>query len=126
MVTTTLEEWRRRGQWFEHRGHPIFYVDEQRGPGPTLLLVHGFPTSSWDWADLWPLIAPRFGRLIAVDMIGFGYSAKPDDYDYDLVDQATLHESLLSRLAVRQTHLLVHDYGVSVAHELLSRHLERR
>jgi pimeloyl-ACP methyl ester carboxylesterase len=120
-----LEDWRRRGQWFEHRGHPIFYVDEQRGAGPTLLLVHGFPTSSWDWTDLWPLIAPRFGRLIAVDMIGFGFSAKPPDYDYDLVDQATLHESLLSRLGVRQTHLLVHDYGVSVAQELLARHRER-
>jgi len=121
-----LEEWRRRGQWFEHRGHPIFYVDEQRGPGPTLLLIHGFPTSSWDWTDLWPLIAPRFGRLIAVDMIGFGYSAKPADYDYDLVDQATLHETLLSRLGVRKTHLLVHDYGVSVAQELLARHRQRR
>lgn len=120
------EDWRRRGQWFEHRGHPIFYVDERRGGGPTLLLVHGFPTSSWDWTDLWPLIAPRFGRLIAVDMIGFGFSAKPPDYDYDLVDQATLHESLLSRLGVRRAHLLVHDYGVSVAQELLARHLERR
>ena len=125
MVMNT-EDWRRRGQWFEHRGHPIFHVDEQRGPGPTLLLVHGFPTSSWDWTDLWPLIAPRFGRLIAVDMIGFGFSAKPRKYDYDLVDQATLHESLLARLGVRRTHLLVHDYGVSVAQELLARHLERR
>jgi pimeloyl-ACP methyl ester carboxylesterase len=120
------EDWRRRGQWFEHRGYPIFYVDEQRGAGPTLLLVHGFPTSSWDWADLWPLIAPSFGRLIAVDMIGFGFSAKPRDYDYDLVDQATLHETLLLRLGVRQTHLLAHDYGVSVAQELLARHLQRR
>lgn len=120
------EEWRRRGQWFDHRGHKIFYVDEQRGPGPTLVIVHGFPTSSWDFADIWPLIAPRFGRVIAPDMIGFGFSAKPPRYDYDLVDQASLHENLLARLGVREAHFLVHDYGVSVAQELLARHLERR
>ncbi len=121
-----IEDWRKRGQWFDHRGHAIFYIDERRGPGPTLLLIHGFPTSSWDYADLWPLIAPRFGRIVAADMIGFGYSAKPPRYDYDLVDQASLHENLLHRLGVREAHLLVHDYGVSVAQELLARHLERK
>ncbi|TDU26684.1 pimeloyl-ACP methyl ester carboxylesterase [Panacagrimonas perspica] len=120
------DDWRRRGHWFDHRGHAIFYIDEQRGPGPTLVLIHGFPTSSWDFADIWPLIAPRFGRIIAADMIGFGFSAKPPDYDYDLVDQAALHENLLVRLGVKEAHLLVHDYGVSVAQELLARHLERK
>ncbi|WP_420467008.1 alpha/beta fold hydrolase [Panacagrimonas sp.] len=121
-----LENWRRKGQWFEHRGHPIFYIDEQRGPGPALLLIHGFPTASWDFSDIWPLIAPRFGRVIAPDMIGFGFSAKPPAYPYDLVDQADLHEHLLARLRVNEVHLLVHDYGVSVAQELLARHLARK
>lgn len=121
----TLEEWRRRGQWFEHRGHATFYVDEQRGSGPALVLIHGFPTASWDWTEIWPLIAPRFGRLVAPDMIGFGYSAKPPQYPYDLMDQADLHEHLLDRLGVRDAHLLVHDIGVSVAQELLARHMER-
>lgn len=126
-MVTKIEDWRRRGQWYDHRGHAIFYVDETRGaPGPVLLLIHGFPTSSWDWCDIWPLIAPRFARVIAPDMIGFGFSAKPPRYDYDLVDQATLHENLLARLGVHEVHLLVHDYGVSVAQEMLARHLERR
>jgi pimeloyl-ACP methyl ester carboxylesterase len=125
-VGIRLEEWRRRGQWFEHRGHPIFFVDEQRGAGPALMLIHGFPTASWDWTDIWPLIAPRFGRLIAPDMIGFGFSAKPPRHPYDLMDQADLHEHLLARLGVREVHLLVHDIGVSVAQELLARHLERK
>lgn len=120
-----LDEWRGRGRWFEHRGHPIFYVDESRGSGPALLLIHGFPTASWDWTEIWPLIAPRFGRMIAPDMIGFGFSAKPPRHPYDLVDQADLHEHLLARLGVREVHLLVHDIGVSVAQELLARHLER-
>ncbi len=59
-------------------------------------------------------------------MIGFGFSAKPPRYNYDLVDQASLHEHLLARLGVREVHLLVHDYGVSVAQEMLARHLERK
>lgn len=132
-----LDEWRRRGSWMEHRGHAIFFVDEQRGtarvtasdrggPSPALLLIHGFPTASWDYSEIWPLIAPRFGRLIAPDMIGFGFSAKPPQFPYDLIDQATLHENLLTRLGVREVHVLAHDYGVSVAQELLARHLERK
>lgn len=125
-MSMKIEEWRRRGQWFEYRGNAIFNIDDQRGPGPTLLLIHGFPTSSWDFSDIWPLIAPRFGRVIAPDMIGFGFSAKPPNYSYDLVDQADLHESLLARLGVREVHVLAHDYGVSVAQELLARHRERK
>ncbi len=131
MTFTRIEDWRKRGQWFEHRGHAIFYVDEpgaraHGAPRPALLLIHGFPTSSWDYTDLWPLLAPRFGRLIAPDMMGFGFSAKPPDYPYDLIDQADLHEHLLARLGVSEVHVLAHDYGVSVAQELLARHLERR
>lgn len=126
----SLDQWRRRGQWFEHRGHPIFYVDEQRAApsadAPALVLIHGFPTASWDWTDIWPMIAPRFARLVAPDMIGFGYSAKPAHYRYDLMDQADLHEHLLERLGVRSAHLLVHDIGVSVAQELLARFHERK
>lgn len=124
----STDDWRRRGQWFEHRGHPIFYLDERRSDAadaPVLLLVHGFPTSSWDFCELLPLIRAPFGRIIAPDMIGFGFSAKPRRYPYDLVDQADLHERLLQRLGVRKVHLLVHDIGVSVAQELLARHLER-
>lgn len=122
---TSIEEWRLRGKRFEHRGHSIFYIDEHRGSGPALLLIHGFPTASWDFSDIWPLIAPWFGRLIAADMIGFGFSAKPPAYPYDLVDQAELQENLLAQLDVHDVHILAHDYGVSVAQELLARHLER-
>lgn len=125
-MSIRLDDWRKRGSWFEHRGHAIFHVDELRGKGPALLLIHGFPTASWDYSEIWPLIAPRFGRLIAPDMIGFGFSAKPPLYTYDLVDQADLHEHLLANLGVREVHVLAHDYGVSVAQELLARHRERK
>ena len=121
----TPEQWQRRGRTFDYRGHSIFYVDEPGGGRLPLLLVHGFPTASWDFADIWPLLLPHFSRIVVPDMIGFGFSDKPPDYPYDVVDQAELHEQLLARLGVREAHVLVHDYGVSVAQELLARHLER-
>src|SRR5512145_1638459 len=72
-----LDAWHARGGRFLHRGHPIFFVDE--GSGPALLLVHGFPTASWDWTPVWAGLSARF-RVIAPDLIGFGFSAKPRSY----------------------------------------------
>ena len=119
----TLDQWKNNGSNFEYNGHRIFYVDE--GTGDALVCVHGFPTASWDWALLWPRLAQRF-RVIAPDMIGFGFSAKPRNYAYSILDQATLHESLLQSLGVTSAHILAHDYGDTVAQELLARYKDRR
>lgn len=119
------QQWRERGAGFEHRGHPIFYLDE--GAGDTALLcIHGFPTASWDWAPVWDELRRRHARVVTLDMIGFGFSAKPRDYDYSLVDQADIHLELLDRLGIKRVHVLAHDYGVSVAQEILARELEGR
>jgi pimeloyl-ACP methyl ester carboxylesterase len=117
-----LEDWKRAGKSFDFEGHRIFYVDE--GAGEALVLIHGFPTASWDWYRLWPELTRRY-RCIALDMLGFGFSAKPLRHDYSIVEQATLHERLLQTLAVKRAHVLSHDYGVSVALELLARYEER-
>ncbi|MFM1729893.1 alpha/beta hydrolase [Prescottella soli] len=90
------------------------------------MCIHGFPTASWDWHAIWPGLTERFGRVIAPDMIGFGWSAKPRGYDYSIFDQADLHENLLREQGVGSYHILAHDYGDSVAQELLARHDERR
>lgn len=113
-----LDDWRARGRRYLHRGHPIFYVDE--GSGPALLLIHGFPTASWDWTPLWAGLTARFS-VIAPDLIGFGFSAKPRSYEYRLADQADLCASLLAERGVREAHVLAHDYGDTVAQELLAR-----
>ncbi len=118
----SLEAWRAKGKTFDYNGNKIFYVDE--GVGDILVCIHGFPTASWDWAWIWTELTKRY-RVIAPDMIGFGFSAKPRDYDYTLRDQATLHESLLQSLGVTRVHVLAHDYGDTVAQELLARHAER-
>src|SRR5204862_8296071 len=77
---TDFDAWRAGGQRFLHRGHEIFYRVTGSGDSPSLLLIHGFPTASWDWHRLWPALSEQFARVIAADMIGFGYSAKPRDY----------------------------------------------
>jgi len=71
-------------------------------------------------------LSQRF-RVIACDMLGFGDSAKPVDHAYSLMEQADLQQALLGHLQVDQpVHLLAHDYGGSVAQELLARHHEQR
>ena len=118
-----LYDWRAAGKTFDYNGHSIFY--REAGQGPVLLCIHGFPTASWDWHLLWPELTQRF-RVLALDMIGFGFSAKPPRYPYSVRDQATIHEALLRELNVDFIHVLAHNYGDSVAQELLARYEDRR
>jgi len=123
----TLDAWRAAGTFFDHRGHAIFHrVDGDPSRAPALLCIHGFPTASWDWHATWRALRARFACVIAPDMLGFGCSAKPQPHDYSMLEQSDLHEALLARLGVRGVHVLAHDYGDTVAQELLARHEERR
>lgn len=119
----SLEAWQGLGKIYKHGRHDIFYAD--RGEGENLVLIHGFPTASWDWHKQWPALTARY-RCIAPDMIGFGFSAKPRRHDYRMMDQADLHEGLLNELGIERFHILAHDYGDTVAQELLARDIERR
>src|SRR2546428_10423322 len=115
---TTLDEWRAGGGFFDWRGAKIFF--RTGGTGDPLVLIHGFPTASWDWAKLWPALSARY-RVIALDMIGFGLSDKPRDFAYSTPAQADLWQALLEREGVTRFRLLSHDYGDTVAQELLAR-----
>jgi pimeloyl-ACP methyl ester carboxylesterase len=93
------------------------------GTGPTMTLLHGFPSSSHDWARVAPALADRHALLMP-DFLGFGASEKPREHDYSLHEQADLVEALWRREGVVSTRLLAHDYAVSVAQELLARRAE--
>ena len=93
------------------------------GSGPLLTFLHGFPTSSWDWAGVVAALEPRF-RCLCFDFLGFGDSDKPRRHRYSLHEQADLTEALWSSLDVRETGLVAHDYGATVAQELIARHDE--
>ena len=123
----SLQAWRAAGAFFKYRGHDIFYRtggDWSDDSKPVLVLIHGFPTASWDWVRLWDDLCRDY-RVATLDMIGFGYSDKPVRYDYSIMDQADLHDAFFAHLEIRACHLFVHDYGDTVAQELLARYLEQ-
>jgi len=125
MELPTTEAWRERGTRVELLGRRLFFVDEpaaetSRG---TIMLIHGFPTSSWDWAKLWPALNRHY-RLVAMDLLGFGFSAKPSPHDYRIMEQADLCEVLADHLGLKSFHVLAHDYGDTVAQEMLARQNE--
>ncbi|WP_397449734.1 alpha/beta fold hydrolase [Pseudomonas sp. NA-150] len=114
--------WRTRGQDFSFRGHAIRYW--AAGQGEPLLLIHGFPTAGWDWHYLWQPLIQHY-KVIVCDMLGFGDSDKPAGHHYSLLEQADLQQALLAHLDVSEpVHVLAHDYGDSVAQELLARHCD--
>jgi pimeloyl-ACP methyl ester carboxylesterase len=117
-VSPELAAWRKAGTFRLHRGHRVFFRDESEGP--VLLVLHGFPSSSYDFAPLWSDLIVRF-RVVTLDLLGFGFSEKPPKYPYSLKDQANLVEALGKQLGLKKVHVLAHDYGVSVAQELIAR-----
>ncbi len=121
-----LQTWLDQAQAFRFGDHEIRYWVAGDTAAPPLLLIHGFPTASWDWHYLWQPLSQRY-RVIACDMLGFGYSAKPPGHAYRLLEQADLQQALLAQLGEqRPVHVLAHDYGDSVAQELVARHREGR
>lgn len=96
----------------------VFVRDE--GQGPTLLLLHGFPASSYEWAQVWPSLTVG-RRVIALDFLGYGASDKPPRHRYRFTQQADLVEALLAELGVTAPDVLTYDYGAIVTQELLAR-----
>lgn len=117
----SLEDWQHAGKWFSYEGHAIF--SRMAGQGPPLILIHGFPTASWDWNRIWPMLVENH-NVLAIDMLGFGFSDKPSRYPYSIEDQADLFQGWIEGLGLTSAHLMVHDYGCSVAQELLAREQE--
>ncbi len=115
-----VSQWMMSGSYFEHNQHRIFYKKTAEAKKPTVLLIHGFPTASYDFAPIWPLLAKKC-KLITADMLGFGFSDKPSNHSYSIMGQADLLMALLEREKIGQFHILAHDYGVSVAQEILAR-----
>ncbi|MDP2325735.1 MAG: alpha/beta hydrolase [Gammaproteobacteria bacterium] len=122
-MVESLEHWRRGGAAFKWRGHNIFVRRAGAEAAPVLLLIHGFPTASWDYAPIWEALAGRW-RVLTLDMLGFGFSAKPRNCRYPLADQADLLEAFLRAESVTNYHVLAHDYGDTVAQELVARNAD--
>lgn len=120
----STDQWEKAGQYLTVKGHQIFVADTISSSNKDIiLLIHGFPTSSWDWVKIWPALSADY-RLIAMDMLGFGLSDKPDPHQYSIHEQADIVEDIVQQLGLKQFHVLAHDYGDTVAQELLARQNE--
>ncbi len=122
-MTEQAEAWRTRGSYLALAGHAIFTVDvpavtERR---PPLLVLHGFPTSSFDFHPVVDALR-RERRVVLFDMLGYGLSDKPDQA-YSLGQQADIAEGVADALGLDAFGLLTHDVGDSVGGELLARNL---
>src|SRR5664280_1055696 len=119
------EAWRGRGRVVRLCDRQIFTVDlPARGTEllPPLLVLHGFPTSSFDFHRVVGGLAAH-RRVLLFDMLGFGLSEKPD-VAYRLAAQADLAVALTASLEIDRLGLLTHDIGDTVGGELLARQME--
>ena len=123
----TANDWKSKGGFITVNDRKLFVIDtssffssENQVPSKTMVVLHGYPTSSYDYYKVLPELSKHY-RVIIHDHLGFGFSDKPLDYSYSLLDQADLALQLWQQLGVKKVHLLAHDYGTSVATEIIAR-----
>lgn len=119
-LTGRLTQWRDGGEYHPYGRWRVFV--RRAGTGPVLLMLHGYPTGSFDWYRVWDQLA-RSHTLVAPDMLGLGLSDKPLQHPYRIADHADLLDWLINHLGIRQLFLVAHDLGVTVAQEMLARHM---
>ncbi|MEY9588545.1 pimeloyl-ACP methyl ester carboxylesterase [Bradyrhizobium yuanmingense] len=107
-------------------GLEIFYREAGSVDAPTVLLLHGFPSSSRMWEPLLPLLADRY-HLIAPDYPGFGHSSAPptSDFTYTFDRLAQIMDTFVTKLGLAKYVLFVQDYGGPVGFRLPLAHPER-
>src|SRR3984885_7885768 len=112
---------------FQHatvRGLRIFYREAGSKASPTIVLLHGFPSSSHMFRDLIPQLAENF-HVIAPDYVGFGYSDAPDagKFDYTFDNLAShIEELLFGVLDLKKFTIYVQDYGAPVGYRIAFKH----
>src|SRR5438046_4576021 len=118
-VAAVHDGWRRRGHFVTlAEGQRLFVAQE--GEGSDLLLVHGFPSTSHDFAAALPLLSGF--RVTLFDQLGFGFSDKPAGASYSLLDQGRRAGELARALDIPRAMVVGHDMGLTGAIEMLCRH----
>lgn len=121
-MTPSVETWRARGRLLPTRDGEVWTLDVPGGDATAtpVLVLHGFPSSAFDFADAIDRIAAR-RRVVALDFPGFGLSCKPRDHGYSLFEQADVVLEIARAVGLERGHVWAHDMGTSVATELLAR-----
>lgn len=118
-----VRRWRDGGRLIDTAAGRVF-VRTSPGQGPRILLLHGFPSSSYDFRDVTGLLGGR--SWLTLDFLGFGLSDKPRPHRYSLLEQADIVEQVVGATGAGPVVLIAHDMGTSVATELLARDLDGR
>jgi pimeloyl-ACP methyl ester carboxylesterase len=107
-------------------GVDIFYREAGPKNAPTILLLHGFPTSSHMFRNLIPALSDRF-HLVAPDYPGFGNSAQPamDKFEYTFDNLANLMENFVDKIGVKKYSVYLMDYGAPIGFRLASKNPEK-
>ncbi len=107
-------------------GLDIFYRSAGDSNNPTILLLHGFPTSSHMFRNLIPALANEF-HLIAPDYPGFGASSMPnvDEFEYSFDKLAEIIEKFVSKLDLQKYFIYLMDYGAPVGYRLASKYPDK-
>lgn len=117
----TAENWKSKGKFVIIDNKQVFVIDEcNENQAGTLVILHGYPTSSYDYYRIIPELSHYF-RIVIHDHLGFGFSDKPDSLTYSLIDQADIALQLWTKLGLKSVTILAHDYGTSIAKEILAR-----
>ncbi|NVJ68268.1 MAG: alpha/beta hydrolase [Gammaproteobacteria bacterium] len=117
------QDWYELGTYHSVNQHQVFVIDTDKNNSlklPVLCILHGFPTSSYDYWKALPTLQQYF-RVIVHDHLGFGYSDKPKNYSYSLFEQTDVAQKLWQQLGINECFVLAHDYGTSVLTEILAR-----
>jgi pimeloyl-ACP methyl ester carboxylesterase len=120
-----VDDWEELGRRVEHAGEMVYVNDqlaEEDAHHPPLLVIHGFPTSSIDFAEVMLALHAR-RRILMLDLPGYGFSDKVDRA-YSLFGQADAVETVIADAGIEEVDLLTHDMGDSVGGELLARDLD--
>jgi pimeloyl-ACP methyl ester carboxylesterase len=120
-----IADWEARGGYHDVNGHRIFAVEAGPVSGERvepLVVIHGYPTSSYDFAGLLDHLAEH-RRVVLVDLLGYGLSDKPDTH-YTMAAQADVVAGVAEALGLERVALLTHDMGDTVGGELLARQME--
>jgi pimeloyl-ACP methyl ester carboxylesterase len=120
----SFEEWAARAAPVTSGGVRVAAYDEGDPDGPVVTFLHGYPSSSLDVVPVLDRLAPSGVRVVTLDFPGFGASAKPVDHTYSIHAAADATEAVWAHAGVTRTVLMAHDYGVSVAQELLARQID--
>ncbi|HEY9661161.1 MAG TPA: alpha/beta hydrolase [Allocoleopsis sp.] len=107
-------------------GLDIFYREAGSRSNPTILLLHGYPTSSHMFRNLIPALADQF-HLVAPDYPGFGYSSMPtvDEFDYTFDHLTEVIAGFIDAIGLQRYSFYLMDYGAPIGYRLATQHPER-